>query len=135
MAGKYPSYPEGRSIHCSACGMAPLPHLSCPLSSYRRHSLSFVIFSATRLYRAVAAVFVIQGLQHRLTDGQGQHFSIFFQPRRGGTCPEPIPILYIVPGPSSSSELAVLPHKLSPPTTPYTSRAASRPSDKNSMYL
>ena len=56
-------------------------------------------------------------------------FQFFFQPRHGGTCPEPIPILYIVPGPSSSSELALLPHELSPPTTPYTSRAASRPSD------
>ena len=44
--------------------------------------------------------------------------NIFFHSRRGGTCPEPIPIVYIFPVPAPSEELAVLPDRNRHPPHP-----------------
>ena len=70
-------------------------------------------------------------MQNFLTDGQGQLSNFFFQPRHGVQCPEPIPIVYIIPGPAALEELDQVRQHFAPPPTPYTSRAASRPSDYN----
>ena len=44
-------------------------------------------------------------------------------------CPEPIPIVYIIPGQAPLEELDSVRQDFAPPVSPYTSRAASRPSD------
>ena len=64
-------------------------------------------------------------VQNFLTNGQGQLSNFFFNPRRGVQCP----IVYIIPGQAPLEELDSGQQDFAPPVSPYTSRAASRPSD------
>ena len=57
------------------------------------------------------------------------NFLIFFHPRGGVQCPEPILIVYIIPGQAPLEELDSVQQDFAPPVSPYTPRAASRPSD------
>ena len=65
----------------------------------------------------------------------------FLHSRHGGTCPEPITIVYIFPGPAPSEELAVLPQESQPPHTPepptcaFGARQIIKTSYINAVYL
>ena len=62
-------------------------------------------------------------MQIFLTEGQGQHSQKKFHSRRGGTCPEPIPIVFSFTSPAISEELPELPQDFALPGTPEPRRA------------
>ena len=62
-------------------------------------------------------------MQIFLTEGQGQHSQKKFHSRRGGTCPEPIPIVFSFTSPAISEELPELPQDFALPDTPEPRRA------------